>query len=143
MISDKYNDIIRLPHHVSRNRPQMSFSARAAQFAPFAALTGHDDAIRETARLTDDYTDLDEDRLSLLNLRINIINDNIYQRPLISFRCFIPDSRKSGGSYEQFTGNVRIIDEYERMIILTDGTKISIDSVVDINGKIFNDNNIA
>ncbi len=142
MISDKYNDIISLPHHVSHSRPQMPLAARAAQFAPFAALTGHDDAVRETSRLTEEYIDPDEDRLSLLNLRINIINDNIYQKPLVSFRYFIPDSKKSGGSYEQFTGNVRRIDEYQRSILFTDGTVLSIDSIVDIYGKIFTENDM-
>jgi len=115
----------------------MSNYDRAAQFAPFAALTGHDEAIKETARLTDDYMEMGEDRLGELSAKIQLLIDKLSEQPEITVVYFIPDERKSGGSYAEKTGIVRIIDEYERKLVFYDGDKILIDRVADFKGEIF------
>ena len=132
-----YSKIINLPHHQSATRKRMSNYDRAAQFAPFAALTGHDEAIKETARLTDDYMEMGEDRLGELSEKIQLLIDNLSEQPEITVVYFVPDERKSGGSYAEKTGIVRIIDEYERKLVFYDGDKILIDRVADFKGEIF------
>ena len=132
-----YSKIISLPHHQSATRKRMSNYDRAAQFAPFAALTGHDEAIKETARLTDDYMEMGEDRLGELSAKIQLLIDKLSEQPEITVVYFIPDVRKSGGSYAEKTGIVRIIDEYERKLVFYDGDKILIDRVTDFKGEIF------
>ena len=125
-------DIINLPHPVSKNHPQMPLQDRAAQFAPFAALTGHDAAIKETARLTDERLELSEEMITQLNEKINIIRNNmgIEQNVLITY--FVPDAKKTGGSYVTRSGIVKKIDEYEHTIIMTDQTAIPIEQISDI-----------
>ena len=98
-ISHKYDDIINLPHHVSKKHPQMSLHDRAAQFSPFAALTGHKAAINETARLTDEKQILSEDVIAKLNEQLNLIKENIGTNPIVTITYFVPDDRKSGGAY--------------------------------------------
>lgn len=132
-----YSKIISLPHHQSATRKRMSNYDRAAQFAPFAALTGHDEAIKETARLTDDYMEMGEDRLGELSAKIQLLIDKLSEQPEITVVYFIPDVRKSGGSYAEKTGIVRIIDEYERKLVFYDGDKILIDRVADFKGEFF------
>ena len=132
-----YSKIINLPHHQSATRKRMSNYDRAAQFAPFAALTGHDEAIKETARLTDDYMEMGEDRLGELSEKIQLLIDKLSEQPEITVVYFVPDERKSGGSYAEKTGIVRIIDEYERKLVFYDGDKILIDRVADFKGEIF------
>lgn len=132
-----YSKIISLPHHQSATRKRMSNYDRAAQFAPFAALTGHDEAIKETARLTDDCIEMGEDRLGELSAKIQLLIDKLSEQPEITVVYFIPDVRKSGGSYAEKTGIVRIIDEYERKLVFYDGDKILIDRVADFKGEIF------
>ena len=132
-----YSKIINLPHHQSATRKRMSNYDRAAQFAPFAALTGHDEAIKETARLTDDYMEMGEDRLGELSAKIKLLIDKLSEQPEITVVYFIPDERKSGGSYAEKTGVVRIIDEYERKLVFYDSDKILIDRVADFKGEIF------
>ena len=132
-----YSKIINLPHHQSATRKRMSNYDRAAQFAPFAALTGHDEAIKETARLTDDYMEMGEDRLGELSAKIQLLIDKLSEQPEITDVYFVPDERKSGGSYAEKTGIVRIIDEYERKLVFYDGDKILIDRVTDFKGEIF------
>ena len=134
---NKYQAIINLPHYQSATRKRMSNYDRAAQFAPFAALTGHDEAIKETARLTDDYMEMGEDRLGELSAKIQLLIDKLSEQPEITVVYFIPDVRKSGGSYAEKTGIVRIIDEYERKLVFYDGDKILIDRVADFKGEIF------
>ena len=131
-MSKSYDDIINLPHHVSKKRPQMSMADRAAQFSPFAALTGHDAAIRETARLTDDRIDLDEGELEILNMRFQLLFDNLDLSPEVTFTWFKPDARKAGGSYETTHGIVKKIDHQNRLIIMQDQTVIPMDDVVRI-----------
>lgn len=134
----KYDDIIDLPHHVSSTRPRMSVSDRAAQFAPFAALTGHDAVIEETARLTDKCAELDESEKSMLNEKLQMILEHIDDAPEVSVIYFVPDARKSGGAYVSITGQVKKIDEYEHQVIMTDGATIAIDSIYAIEGELFN-----
>ena len=133
----EYSKIINLPHHQSATRKRMSNYDRAAQFAPFAALTGHDEAIKETARLTDDYMEMGEDRLGELSAKIQLLIDKLSEQPEITVVYFVPDERKSGGSYAEKTGIVRIIDEYERKLVFYDSDKILIDRVADFKGEIF------
>lgn len=132
-----YENIINLPHHQSSTRKRMSNYDRAAQFAPFAALTGHDEAIKETARLTDDYFEMGEDRQIELTAKIQLLKDKLDEHPEITVTYFIPDEKKSGGSYADKTGTVRIIDEYKRKLVFYDGDRIDIDRVIDFKGNIF------
>ncbi len=134
---DEYGDIIDLPHHQSKKRPHMSLSDRAAQFAPFAALRGYEDEISETARQTDKKLELDNDTAALLNERLHIIIESIKSEPEISLTYFIPDNKKEGGKYVSSTGKVRRVDEIQRFIQFKDETKISIDNLLRIEGKIF------
>lgn len=133
----KYEDIINLPHHVSKTRPQMPMSDRAAQFAPFAALTGYDAAIKETGRLTDDKIELEESSLNELNAKIQLLREKLADAPEVTFTYFRPDDRKDGGAYLTITGTVKKLDDYERQIVLQDGTKVPIDDILDISGDIF------
>ena len=127
-----YDDIINLPHHVSKRHPQMSMWNRAAQFAPFAALTGYDAAIQESGRQTDDWTELGEHDNEQLNSQLQRLGAMLPEKPFVTLTYFKPDQRKNGGSYQAYLGNVKRIDEYERILEMTDGTKIAIDSVTDI-----------
>ncbi len=134
----KYDDIINLPHPTSKNHPRMPLYDRAAQFCPFAALTGYDAAIKETARLTDEKKELDEDTISHLNERLNIIRENIGSNQPITITYFVPDREKTGGTYVSYSGVVKRIDEYERTIIMTDKRIIPIEQISDIESEFFN-----
>ena len=134
---DKYSDIIDMPHHQSTRRSHMSLHDRAAQFAPFAALSGYDDEISETARLTDRKLELSEEEEQILNDRIHMLNDSIKKQPEVRIVYFVPDERKSGGAYVTTVGNVRRVDELEGVIIFTDGTKIDIADIYSIDSELF------
>ena len=134
----KYDDIINLPHHTSATRPRMAIIDRAAQFSPFAALTGYDAAVKETARLTEDRVELDEYQKSALNDRLQILQERLSNTPVISITYFVPDERKSGGAYCTETGIIKKIDYYERAVIMRSGTHISIDEIIGIEGDLFN-----
>lgn len=138
-ISHKYDDIINLPHHVSKKHPQMSLHDRAAQFSPFAALTGHKAAINETARLTDEKQILSEDVIAKLNEQLNLIKENINTNPIVTITYFVPDDKKSGGAYISNTGVVKKIDEYNHTVVLTDKTVIPIEQISDIQSDIFSE----
>ena len=133
----KYADIIDLPHHTSRTRPRMSVSARAAQFSPFAALTGYGAAVDETARLTDDRIVLDENAKAMLDGKLQIIAEHIAEHPEVTITYFEPDKKKSGGAYVSVTGRVKEIDEYERIVRLCDGVKIPIEQIYGITSVLF------
>lgn len=128
----KYDDIINLPHHVSDKHPRMPLIDRAAQFSSFAALTGHDDAIEETARLTDKKIELDENTKEILDMRLMMIREHIAEKPKVTFTYFEPDDKKSGGAYVDVTGIVKKINDLEHKIILYDGIEILIDNIIDI-----------
>ncbi|TWH81571.1 YolD-like family protein [Sedimentibacter saalensis] len=132
-----YDDIMNLPHHVSATRPHMSAIDRAAQFSPFAALTGYGDAITETARLTGEKVELDEYMKDVLSVRLQIIADQLKEHPEIAITYFQPDEKKSGGAYVTVIGRVKKIDEYERVVVMIDGTRVPIDEIASIDGEIF------
>ncbi|WP_312650155.1 hypothetical protein [Aminipila sp.] len=132
-----YDDMIHLPHHISTKHPHMAVSDRAAQFSPFAALTGHDAAIKETARLTDERVAIDEYMKDVLNNKLRIILDRIKEHPQIAITYFQPDEKKNGGSYITTSGTVKKINEYERIVFMTDDTEIPIDEISSIDGNIF------
>lgn len=137
MNKDNYEDIINLPHHTSSKHPRMSTQSRAAQFAPFAALTGYDDAVKETARLTDERIEIDEGLKLLLNDRLQIILNNIKDKPEITFTYFVYDKAKDGGKYITITGNVNKINMTSGYLILTNKTKIPINEIINITGYLF------
>ncbi|MCD7889644.1 MAG: YolD-like family protein [Oscillospiraceae bacterium] len=132
-----YSDIINLPHHISKTHPQMSMQDRAAQFSPFAALTGYDDAIDETARLTGRRIELSEEAKEILDRKLQYLRDSISDQPEISVTYFVPDEKKDGGEYVTVKGNLKRIDEYERVIIMTDGKKILMEEIMDIESELF------
>ena len=131
-MNNRYDEIINLPHHVSKTRPQMSLSDRAAQFAPFAALTGYDSAIKETGRLTDERIELDEEALTALDRKYQLLMDTLDDAPEVTIIYFQPDERKAGGQYVSATGTVKKVDTFGRRILLQDGTRIPLDSVYDL-----------
>lgn len=133
----RYDDIIALPHHQSKVHPHMSLQDRAAQFAPFAALTGHGAAIQETQRLTDRQIQLEEDALEALDEKLELIREHIGTEAEVTFTCFVPDEKKEGGSYAACSGCVKKLDLYARTIQLSDNTVISLDKIVDIQGDLF------
>ena len=134
---DKYKDIINLPHKQSNKRPHMPLLDRAAQFAPFAALTGYDDAVKETARLTDRQIEIGEDTKIALNERLRIAMEQIENHPVITVTYFMADSRKNGGAYVKHTGVIKKIDECERKVIFRDQMVIPIDNIYEMDGEIF------
>lgn len=140
-MTGEYDDIINLPHHVSKKHPPMAAINRAAQFSPFAALTGYDAAIKETARLTDERVELDDYSKDTLRDRLQIIVERIVEQPEIAITYFQPDIMKSGGAYITVTGAAKKIEEYKRIVIMTDGTTIPIDEIVGIEGAIFGTHN--
>ena len=135
----KYDDIINLPHHVSKKHPQMSLEQRSAQFAPFAAVDGVEDDIMEAERVTEERENVSDEEIEILNKKLQIINQNISQKPTVLVTYYVPDKKKAGGEYVTITGNVKKIDEYVQLIILEDGTKIPIGEIVDIRSKLFNE----
>lgn len=140
---NNYEDIINLPHYQSAHRAHMSNYDRAAQFSPFAALTGYDDAVKETARLTDSKIELDEYELQELNEKLNKIQDNLREDAEVSITYFVADKKKSGGSYKTISGIVKRIDEYEQLILMKDGTRIPIGDVLEISGDEFKSPDIS
>lgn len=139
----KYDDILELPHPVSRRHPQMPLADRAAQFAPFAALTGHDEAIQETARLTDSRVELEEGQKEALDQRLGLLlrrmRENPNLEPEVLATYFKPDEKKEGGAYRMVCGRVRKVDEYERSVTWKDGTTLPVEDIVSMEGDIFRD----
>ena len=133
----KYNEIMGLPHHVSKTRPQMPMSDRAAQFAPFAALTGYDAAIKETGRLTVERIELDVEALSALDMKYQLLMEALDEAPEVTITYFQPDERKAGGKYVSAVGAVKKIDDFERRITMQDGAKIPMDDILSIDGELF------
>lgn len=133
-----YEDIVDLPAHISKKHPQPTVMERAARFAPFAAISGYEEMVLEEARVTEEMSELDEDALMLINEKLNIIKELENKTPSVSITYFIKDKRKSGGLYKTVTGCVKHIDEYEKTVIMTDGKKIPINSIYEIEGNIFN-----
>ncbi len=132
MMEGKYDDIIGLEYKGPKRHPRMSIHERAAQFAPFAALTGYDDVIAETGRLTGSKIELDEEQRASLNAVLQTIRDRLLERPEAILTYFRPDSRKTGGTYLSIKGHVRNIDEASRLVVLADGPSIPIDDLFSI-----------
>ena len=127
-----YFDIISRQHPTSKKHTRMSNKNRAAQFAPFAALTGYEESIEETARLTDSRIELGEDEIKEINAKLNFIKEHIKERPKVTITYFQPDEKKDGGKYTVATGKVRRIDEFNRIIIFEDMMEIAIDEITEI-----------
>lgn len=136
-MNNKYKDIINLPHHTSATRPKMSMHDRAAQFSPFAALTGHGEALDETARLTNVFVELDESEKEMLDAKIHILMDFTDEKPEVSVTYFKPDEKKSGGAYISVTGYLKKINILSREITMSDETVIPVDYISEIHGEIF------
>ena len=136
-VNGKYDDIIKLSHHISKKHPQMSMEDRAAQFAPFAALVGYEDAVEETARITTKRIELNEEEKNILDMKLQILNEQIRIQiyPNVTIMYFVPDLKKDGGKYIKISGTVKKIEEYKQLIILDDKTEIPINEIISINGE--------
>lgn len=136
----RYDDMLELPHHQSAVHPRMSMENRAAQFSPFAALTGYGAVVQEAGRLTEERPDLDETEKRFLNEKLRLIERHLKERPVLTFTYFLPDQKKSGGAWVRETGIVRKLDRYRQRIILFDetgtgdGTEISMENLLEIDG---------
>ncbi|CCZ46266.1 putative uncharacterized protein [Firmicutes bacterium CAG:129] len=133
----KYDDILHLPHPTSKKHPRMPISDRAAIFSPFAALTGHAAAIQETARLTDQKIELDEDTKAELDRRQAILLEHIAEQPEVTITWFCPDEKKSGGAYVVTVGRLKRVDETAGTLRLADGMTIALDEIVDLQSDLF------
>lgn len=136
-MNDKYDDIIDLPRFVSKNRRHMSDHDRAAQFAPFAALSGYEESINEAARIVDDQIELGEEEIQLLDYRFHLIDMNIADRPEVIITYFVPDRNKKGGSYHKKKICIRRIDMVERILVTVDKEKYSLDDICMVEGQMF------
>lgn len=132
-----YSDIINLKRPVSKKHPKMKTSDRAAQFAPFAALTGYDAAVRETARHTTEKHELCENALELLDYKLEKLRERIAEMPELCITYFRPDNKKEGGEYVDVHGRVFKVDEFKKALIMSDGSEININMIAEIEGKIF------
>lgn len=128
----EYDDIINMPHHVSKTHPQMPMINRAAQFAPFSAVAGHDAAIREAGRTTDNWLDIGESANAELNRKMDLLLSRLSGHPLVTIEYFLPDPHKAGGAYHTISGNVRRVDVYERVVEFMDRRRIPFDFIKDI-----------
>ncbi len=137
-MTDKYGDIINLPRHISKKRPSMPIKNRAAQFSPFAALTGHDSAVRETARITEKRVELDHYMKKELNHKLQILMKKIKEEPEVKITYFLPDDKKDGGVYLTTTGRIKKIDEYKREILMKNGVLVPIDEIIKVEEEAFN-----
>lgn len=128
----EYEDIINLPRHISKKHPQMSLEVRSAQFAPFSALTGYDEQIQETSRITNKKKGINEEMKMILDEKLQIIQQEINKKPKITVTYFIPDSKKDGGKYATITGKVIKIDKFKQLIILENKIEIPIKEICEI-----------
>lgn len=130
---NKYDDIIDLPHHVSPTRPHMSLHDRAAQFSPFAALTGYSEVIKETARLTEAEILLDETALNAINEQLLYLQNHLDEHMIAEITYFIPDDKKDGGHYARIRTAVKKIDRYSQTVLMSDETIILMQQIVRID----------
>lgn len=134
-----YEDIVDLPHPVAKNRARMSMIDRAAQFSPFSALSGYDAAIRETARLTEEMSLLDDDSKVILDRKLRTIMEQPVGKREAVITYFQPDDKKSGGAYVSVSGEIKKLDDALRAVYMKDGTKIAVDAIVDVEGNVLRD----
>lgn len=132
-----YEDLIQRSHPTSKHHPRMTLSERAAQFSPFAALTGYDESIKERARLTKQKRELSDDEKQILNVKLHFLQEHIQEEPEVSFTYFEPDRYKEGGSYMTKTGVVKKIDPYSKIVKMQDNIDIPIKEISKIEGKVF------
>ena len=132
-----YDDIINLPRHISKTHPHMSLADRAAQFSPFAALTGYEDAIKEAGRIVDEKIELSEEEKEEINRQLNYLNEHKKDNIQITITYFLKDTKKNGGSYRQITSNLKRLDEIEKTILLADNTILRIDDIRKIQSPLF------
>ena len=132
-----YDDIINLPNPTSTKHPRMPLSDRAAQFSPFAALTGHEAAIKETVRQTDAKQVLSEEVIAELNKKLYLIAETIGTQQMVEITYFVPDAKKDGGAYISHAGYVKRIDKYEHTVVMEDKTVIPSEQISDIEGEMF------
>lgn len=137
-VSD-YEDMINLPRHISKSHPPMQVTERAAQFSPFAALAGYEDAIKETGRLTDERAELDEDEKAVLDKKLRILKERAWEEPEVTITYFKPDAHKAGGAYVTVKGSVKKIDGFEGSIRMQDGTRIPMNDLAEMKGEVFSD----
>ncbi|MCI8297109.1 MAG: YolD-like family protein [Lachnospiraceae bacterium] len=135
--ADRYADIIELPHPTSSVHPRMSLADRAAQFSPFAALTGYEDTVREAGRLTEEWVEPDEDSRAELDRKLALLQSHLQEGPEVTIAFFQPDERKEGGAYRSLSGQLTRIDPYGRILRLADGTALSMDYIVQIQSGLF------
>lgn len=136
-MTGKYDDMLQLPHHVSASRKPMAITARAAQFAPFAALSGYDAEVQEAGRLTDRPIEPDEYEKEAMNARLQLLARHFREEWVVSLVFFQPDERKAGGAYVTRTGTMKKLYETERLLTLTDGTVIPLDDLIALDGEEF------
>lgn len=136
-MNSSYDDIIHLPHYVSAKRPQMSMQDRAAQFSPFAALTGYDAEIHEAARLTEQRIELSEDEKQVLDRKQQCLLEHLDEHPSITVTYFVADPHKAGGSYTTTGGHLKRLDTFERALYLTNGARIPTDDILDMESDLF------
>ena len=136
-MNEKYKDMLHLPHPVSAARPRMALQDRAAQFSPFAALTGYDDALRETARLTERFIELDEDGKQEIDRQISYLQQHPLDTVPVKIIYFVPDEKKDGGSYRRVAGHVKKIDWYEKKIVLTEAGTLEIGHIVEMDSALW------
>ena len=132
-----YEDIINLPHHVSPTRPRMSRADRAAQFSPFAALSGYGDAVQETARLTNQRIELDEGAKAALDEKLRLLAEVIEDRPEAAITYFLPDRKKAGGEYVTATGQVKKVDAVAQELVMANGRIIPIADIIEVESRLF------
>ena len=138
-MNNKYDDMLHMPHHVSKTHPRMSMHNRAAQFSPFAALTGFESIIQETSRQTMQRIELDESAKEALDKKLQRLLQVLHVHPQISITFFKTDEKKDGGAYICITGTIKKIDGYGDNLIMTDGTQIPISEITSLQGDLFND----
>ena len=132
-----YEDIVNLPRPISKKHPQPTMMERAARFAPFAAITDYEEMVLEEARVTEKRMTLDENALTLLNEKLNILQEYPYQTPEIKITYFEPDKKKSGGSYVTLKGTVKRIDPYKRLLVMSDDKKILLENIFGLESELF------
>ena len=131
-MNPKYSKLKNITRPQYPDLPPMPIEDRAAQFSPFAAVVGYDDAVEETARYTDSMVELSEDEIVLLNDALAKLRESIDEKPQIRVTYFVPDAKKDGGEYVSKTGIVKRIDEYENVLIFTDGDKVAVSSIIKV-----------
>ena len=132
---EKYGDIINLGHPTSKKHPRMPIRDRAAQFAPFAALVGYDDAVEETARVTDDMIEQSEEMKAVIDEKLRYLSERIGEMPTVIVTYFMPDKKKSGGEYKIFEGRLKRLDDYDAVMTFECGKRISYDKIYSVELK--------